>query len=89
MTIAFWFFALVAGFFLVTEHKAHLLGFYAEHEVHILGALPYLLLLLCPLMHLFMHGGGHGLHKHGRQGSDSREHDSHGPGCHGGDDKKK
>jgi hypothetical protein len=57
-------FTLVAGFFLVTEHKAHLLGLYAEHEVHILGALPYLLLLLCPLMHLFMHGG-HGGHKHG------------------------
>jgi hypothetical protein len=23
-----------------------------------LGALPYLLILLCPLMHLFMHHGG-------------------------------
>ena len=46
-------FMVIAIFFLVMEHKAHLLGFYAEHEVHILGALPYLLLLLCPLMHLF------------------------------------
>lgn len=55
-------FTLVAGFFLVAEHKAHLLGLYTEHEVHILNALPYLLLLLCPLMHLFMHGGGHGGH---------------------------
>ena len=27
-----------------------------EHQAHILGALPYLLLLACPLMHLF---GGH------------------------------
>jgi hypothetical protein len=27
---------------------------------HILGALPWLFLLLCPLLHLFMHGhGGH------------------------------
>lgn len=68
-TIAFWGFALVAVFFLVMEHKAHLLGLYAEHEVHILGALPYLLLLLCPLMHLFMHGGGHGGHgEHGGHG---------------------
>lgn len=58
-------FMAIAAFFLVTEHKAHLLGLYAEHEVHILGALPYLLLLLCPLMHLFMHGGGHGGHGHG------------------------
>lgn len=53
-------FTLVAGFFLVVEHKAHILGFYTEHESHILSAFPYLLLLLCPLMHLFMHGGhGH------------------------------
>ncbi len=45
-------FVLVAGFLLFTEHRAH-----------VLGALPYLLLLACPLMHLFMHHG-HG-HRHG------------------------
>lgn len=43
-------FLAVAGFYLFTEHRAHLLGF-----------LPFGILLLCPLMHLFMHGG----HKHG------------------------
>lgn len=43
-------FLAVAAFFLWTEHRAHLLG-----------ALPYLLILACPLMHLFMHGG-HGHH---------------------------
>lgn len=33
------------------------------HTGHILGALPYLALLACPLMHLFGHGGhGHGHH---------------------------
>jgi hypothetical protein len=37
-------------FFLLTQHRAH-----------VLGALPYLLLLACPLMHLFMHHG-HGKH---------------------------
>jgi hypothetical protein len=37
-----------------------------EHTVHVLGVLPYLLLLACPLMHFFMH---HGHHHHG--GSDS------------------
>lgn len=42
----------IGGFFLVKEHTAHLLG-----------ALPYLLLLACPLMHFFMHRG-HGL-QHG------------------------
>ncbi len=47
-----------------------LLGFLAlavfllwgEHRVHILGALPYAFLLLCPAMHLFIHGG-HGNHR--------------------------
>jgi hypothetical protein len=44
----------IAAFYLLTEHTAHLLG-----------GLPYLLVLACPLMHLFMHGGhsrhaGHG-----------------------------
>lgn len=42
-------FLLVAGFFLFTEHQAH-----------VLGALPYLLLLACPLLHLSMHGGHDG-----------------------------
>jgi hypothetical protein len=43
-------FLAAVGFFLWTEHRAHLLG-----------ALPYLILLACPLMHLFHHGG----HRHG------------------------
>lgn len=30
------------------------------HTGHVLSALPYLLLMACPLMHIFMHGGhGH------------------------------
>ena len=33
------------------------------HSAHLLGAAPYLLLLACPLMHVFMHGG-HGHHHH-------------------------
>ncbi|MBJ6126861.1 DUF2933 domain-containing protein [Microvirga splendida] len=36
---------------------------FMAHTGHVLAALPYLLLLACPLMHLFMHGG-HG-HRHG------------------------
>lgn len=39
----------VASYFLLTEHLAHTLG-----------ALPYLLLAACPLMHLFMHHGHDG-----------------------------
>jgi len=41
------------------------LGVYllATHGGHVISPLPYLLLMACPLMHLFMHGG-HG-HRHG------------------------
>jgi Cu+-exporting ATPase len=39
-------FVVVVGFFLWTEHHAH-----------VLSVLPYLILLLCPLFHLFMHKG--------------------------------
>lgn len=33
-----------------------------EHRAHILGIAPYVLLLMCPLIHFFMHRahGGHG-----------------------------
>ena len=41
----------------------------SEHTAHVFGALPYLLLLACPLMHLFMHHG-HGGHKHGSPNAD-------------------
>ncbi|ALP52277.1 hypothetical protein Tel_03470 [Candidatus Tenderia electrophaga] len=46
-------FTAVAGFFLFSEHRAHALGW-----------LPWLILLACPLMHLFMHGGHGEEHKH-------------------------
>lgn len=48
---------------------AAIVAFYVlrEHWGHALGLLPYLLLLACPLLHLFHgHGGhGHGGHSHG------------------------
>jgi hypothetical protein len=50
---AFLGFAAVAAFFLVTEHTAH-----------VFGVLPWLLILACPLMHIFMHRG-HGGHDRG------------------------
>ena len=34
---------------------------WSEHRAHILGILPYLFILACPLMHIFMHRG-HGHH---------------------------
>jgi YHS domain-containing protein len=44
-------FPLIAGYFLITEHRAH-----------VIQALPFLLLLACPLLHLFHGHGGHGGH---------------------------
>ena len=39
-----------------------------EHWGHALGLAPYLLLLACPLLHLFGHGG----HGHGHDGESPR-----------------
>ena len=50
-------FGAVAAYFLLSEHRAHFFG-----------ALPFLLLLACPLMHMFMHGG------HGRHGGGHADH---------------
>ena len=38
-----------------------IVGYYllAEHRAHTFAALPWLLILACPLMHLFMGHGGH------------------------------
>ena len=38
---------------------------FVSHTGHVVAALPYLLLMACPLMHLFMHRG-HG-HQHGKR----------------------
>lgn len=53
-------FAAVGGFFLITEHWAHLYGY-----------IPFLIILACPLMHIFMH------HGHGGHGSHSEEDHRH------------
>lgn len=51
-------FLAIAGFFLFTV--------FTEHRAHLFSALPYLLLLACPLLHFFLHrshggdGGHHG-----------------------------
>ncbi len=42
--------AAIVGYFLLPRHWPH-----------VVDALPFLLLLACPLMHIFMHGG-HGAH---------------------------
>lgn len=67
-------FLLIAGFFLQTEHRAHLFGI-----------LPFLLILIaCPLLHFFMHGGhdGHDDRSGGQRPPGWRsniDHSRHGP----------
>ena len=55
-------FLVIAGYFLVTEHRAHLSGWLSSYGI-------WLLVLACPLMHLFMHGGHGGEGGHGGHGS--------------------
>ena len=48
VTIGFCVLLAIAAFFL-----------WEEHQAHVLGILPYLLLAACPVIHLFMHRGHH------------------------------
>jgi hypothetical protein len=56
-------FLVIVGYLLTTEHRAHTLG-----------ALLWLLILACPLLHIFMHGGhgSHAGHDHGATDGPSR-----------------
>ena len=56
--IVFIAFLAVAAFYLITEHQAHVFGYW-----------PFLLLLACPFLHMFMHGG-HGGHGDGKPPTD-------------------
>lgn len=44
--LVFFGFAAIAAYFVITEHRAHVLPF-----------LPFLLFALCPLLHFFHHSG--------------------------------
>ena len=62
---AFWNSRFAVGFLVLGAIAAYFL--LSEHRAHFIGALPLLLLLACPLMHVFMHRGhgGHGDHGSG------------------------
>ncbi len=64
--VGFCLFLTIAVFFLWEEHRAH-----------ILGLVPYVLLLLCPIIHLLMHRG------HGSHGGDRPQHGAHPRHGHG------
>ncbi|MFZ5663276.1 MAG: DUF2933 domain-containing protein [Pseudomonadota bacterium] len=51
--VGFWLLLGIAAFYLVTEHRSHTLG--------AMRWLPLLILLACPLLHVWMHRG----HRHG------------------------
>ena len=78
---AFAVFAIIGAFFLIAEHRAHVLPF-----------LPWLILLACPLMHMFMHGGHGGHRGHGGNRPDAGSGSSTGAkpeGTSGGDPASK
>ena len=54
-------------FWLMVAIALAVMGFllWEEHKVHLLGALPWLILLACPLMHLFLHRHHGGQQDHG------------------------
>jgi hypothetical protein len=58
---------------IATAAAVAVLGFliYTGHSAHLLGALPWLLILACPLLHIFMHGSHGSDHRH-RDGKEPR-----------------
>lgn len=58
-------FLIVVGLAVIAAIAGALL--FTQHQAHVLGALLWLPLLACPLMHFFMHGRhrGGGDHRHG------------------------
>lgn len=62
------FFISPAGLMLLVMLAVAGMYLWMEHRAHLLGALLWLPLLACPLMHLFMH---HGHGRHQKQGSAS------------------
>ena len=68
--IAIWVFGAIILYFLITEHGAHVVPY-----------LPFALLLLCPLMHIFMHGGHGGHGDRDEHASEEREHKGHNGHC--------
>ena len=74
---SFWSWAFIAaavvivGYYLLTEHQAH-----------VFAALPWLLILACPLMHMFMGHGGHGNHGRSRREDDQSPNGGPSPSEH-------
>ena len=61
-------FAIIGVFFIVAEHRAHLIPY-----------LPWLFLAACPLMHVFMHHGHGGHQRHGSGDKPDRQRNTASP----------
>ncbi|MEX1670251.1 DUF2933 domain-containing protein [Zhongshania guokunii] len=60
-----------------------------EHRQHVWQYLPFLIILACPFMHIFMHGGhGHGDNGHGGQEPGETEQDAYRRGLERGRNEK-
>lgn len=68
--------SLLRGLALAAFAAALAYLFFGEHRVHLLGYLPFLLLLACPLLHMTMHGGhgGHADAPRARDGAQPHQH---------------
>ncbi len=69
------------GVFMLAAGAAGVYYLLTEHLTHVGQAIPYLILLACPLMHAMGHGrhgghGGHGGHHPGAEGSPGRDEPS-------------
>ena len=63
----FWGFVLIIGYLLLTEHRAHVIQY-----------LPFLLVLACPLLHLFHRHGDRRAEDADKAGTEKK----HTGGCH-------
>jgi hypothetical protein len=55
-----------SGIFMLVAGAVGVYYLLTEHLTHVTQAIPYLILLACPLMHLFGHHHGGGGHHHPR-----------------------
>lgn len=75
-------FSNLKGLLLLAVATALAVYLFIWHGAHLAAALPVLLLLSCPFMHIFMHHGhGHGRRQqHGQDPQNAQGHDAPRPG---------
>ena len=74
--------SLLRGLTIAAFGAALVYLFFGEHRVHLLGYLPFLFLLACPLLHMTMHGGHGGHAGHGDKAGPSQTDAPQAPPTH-------